>query len=599
MRRGWWGALALAATLGACGGRSGLDLPEVVDAEVGDAAPPVTDAAPEAAIPEASVDAGSDTATGVPDASDASTDAPALDAGPDSSRLDATDDVVVDAPVEAPAPDASDACGVTCMPLSAVPPRPLAPLSTSTVTSSRPTFRWQLAPGTDGARITLGRRRDGLDNLWTDDVTGTSLTSPTTLAPGVYYWTLNPLVGGRYVDGQGPTWELYVGHGSASVDTSWGSVPDVNGDGYADVLVSQLSKNGPGVIDTWLGSAKGPLVSIALGAPPSAANPKDFGAFIASAGDVDGDGFPELLESDQLSALMYRGSASGLSPVPVTIPMPAHVNPGYGAFGAGDVNGDGYADVAVVFQQTVWPEATGVLLYYGGAGGLASSPLGLGDSTWFGTTLAALDVNGDGYGDLAVSTGYVVDVFPGGPGGLSTTPWLLFTGDGTQESVASAGDVNGDGLGDLLVGDDSPGYYGLKAFLVLGTPSGPSSTHLVVPGSYGTEMGVSLDGDTFGVGDVNGDGFGDLFVGYAVAGTFENAILYGDPAASFAGAPDLTLGPPSSADPLVSGAAGDVDGDGIDDLLLGDPDAAVTLFAPGRSGMLFVTQKLSGGDSVL
>ena len=136
--------------------------------------------------------------------------------------------------------------------------------------------------------------------------------------------------------------------------------------------------------------------------------------------------------------------------------------------GAGDVNGDGYADVIVGAQG--YSSHTGrAYVYHGGPSGLSASPAftatGEGPDNFFGAAVAgAGDVNGDGYANVIVGAyGYSGEtgrayVYHGGPSGLSASPAFTATGAATDEnfglSVAGTGDVNGDGYANLIVGAD-------------------------------------------------------------------------------------------------------------------------------------------------
>jgi hypothetical protein len=104
-----------------------------------------------------------------------------------------------------------------------------SPLSTSRVTSQKPTLRWELSSGVPDVTVDLCLDRACTRPIGDSvHVTGTSyaLTSP--LAAGVVYWRLHP---GTVANVTSPTWQFTVGHRSAAVDTSWGTTLDVNGDG--------------------------------------------------------------------------------------------------------------------------------------------------------------------------------------------------------------------------------------------------------------------------------------------------------------------------------------------------------------------------------
>jgi hypothetical protein len=128
---------------------------------------------------------------------------------------------------------------------------------------------------------------------------------------------------------------------------------------------------------------------------------------------------------------------------------------------AGDVNGDGYGDVLSVdqpFRSTSVPE---VLLYFGSAVGPGTQPVVtgvLGNSDAVGTAAGVGDVNGDGYADFVLTPQYNGTTFYLALGGatgpaLVSHSWSLpMVASGEWVAFVGAGDVNGDGLGDMLVG---------------------------------------------------------------------------------------------------------------------------------------------------
>jgi hypothetical protein len=144
---------------------------------------------------------------------------------------------------------------------------------------------------------------------------------------------------------------------------------DVNGDGYADLIVGASSQDNPetneGQAYVFFGSATGPSLTpdVTLDNPLDQAH-GSFGFSVASAGDVNGDGYADLIvgassqdnpETNEGQAYVYFGSATGPSVTPdVTLDNPLDQANGY--FGrsvasAGDVNGDGYADLIVGAYQ--------------------------------------------------------------------------------------------------------------------------------------------------------------------------------------------------------------------------------------------------------
>lgn len=319
-----------------------------------------------------------------------------------------------------------------------------------------------------------------------------------------------------------------------------------------------------------------------------------------AAGDIDGDGFDDVLVMRGSSFDVHFGSASGLtSLVTVSFPPPSVDVETLSA--AGDVNGDGFADVVVGI-----PEADTAHVFLGSRNGVNSSPdwSVTGDVIGYGSQVSnAGDVNGDGYDDLLVSAdgaGRVslglscdvskTDLFLGGPAGLSSAPTQTLS-DGVVHScfgygIASAGDVNGDGFDDVLVSAYQSGWvdwptmpgFG-RVYLYLGSMSG-----LITPeewsdrhpfGGEAAYFGWVLDG----AGDINGDGFDDSIVrGLLGSDGFAQAVhyLFGYYGGTAPWSMRQTVHDyPATANTFTrwsTSEAGDVNGDGYDDVIYIMPD---------------------------
>lgn len=264
--------------------------------------------------------------------------------------------------------------------------------------------------------------------LETLDATGTTVVPTTTLGRGVVYWRAS-LPGGDGSCPPSPTWEFFVNARTAPVDTSWGTVFDVNGDGYADMLVGA---NHPSME---LGMPATPKTYLYLGGASGLAQTPAFtmdGNFPASAGDVNGDGFPEaIVHADTETYHLFHGSAAGLDPKFVVVNEPSGVitAPSQPVASAGDVDRDGYGDV--IFGANF---ADRVHVH----------------------RVTAVDANGDGFWDVAIGNPLLDKawVFMGGPGGASTTAAVSLdngTVYGRFGDALGAGDYDGNGFEDLVI----------------------------------------------------------------------------------------------------------------------------------------------------
>jgi len=446
--------------------------------------------------------------------------------------------------------------------------------------------------------------------------------APPDVAPGdVLGVDSRPIVGGPLLDSG---WSVDGGQDDAWFAHTVAGAGDIDGDGYGDVLVGAYrwdeGEQDEGKAFLYLGGPAG------LGTTPAwTAQGDQEGALqghaLASAGDVNGDGYADVLVGgfkwddawqEEGKAELYLGSAGGLSTTPDWTVVGGHEFAwlGYAVAGAGDVNGDGYADILIGAQgydDDVADEGA-ALLFLGSPAGPAATPDSLvspsnqADSRTGRRVASAGDVNGDGYGDVLVGT-HLYDggegrtwLFQGSPGGLVATPG--WTGEANESeagfgtSAAGVGDVNGDGYGDVLVGAALQGDDVGHAYLYLGSATGLSET-----ATAWTPAGVSQTGQLYGysvaaAGDTNGDGFADVAIGSlsydgdAGADTGFVAIYLGaGTAAGLEASADWVHQGDQAGEQLgrALASAGDVDGDGFPDLLVGAPERTSAAGMDGRA----------------
>jgi len=396
----------------------------------------------------------------------------------------------------------------------------------------------------------------------------------------------------------GPVWtaEADEMHAWFGISESSG---DFNGDGYSDVVVGAMPP-GLGLARAYFGSASG-LATSAAWSVDSETSDDGFGHAVANAGDVNGDGYDDVIVGAFLYShgqhyegrvYLYLGSPSGpsLAPSWTFESNSSAVEVGWSVASAGDVNGDGFDDV--VIGAPMYGVSIGrAYVFHGSASGLPATPDWFFDGAGgvnlaFGSSVASAgDVDGDGYGDLIVSDpacvpGGMVYLFLGSSNGLNHVPaWTMGSNtpqDGFGASIAGAGDVNGDGFSDVIIGSEGMSNGELHegfAFLYEGGTAGLGFA--AIWQAEGDQINAAFGVPVASAGDINGDGFADIAV---ASRAYDNGQANEGRVFVYLGSPS---GPAASADWTAESdqvdalfgcglaAAGDVDGDGLGDLVVG------------------------------
>jgi len=420
---------------------------------------------------------------------------------------------------------------------------------------------------------------------------------------------------------------------------------DVNGDGFSDIIVGASR---PGAF----GYGDGPRAYVIYGNAsrsgtvdltnfPSADGFQINGGFesayyssgsirVSDAGDVNGDGFDDLLIGTPYgnggtgSAFIVWGKPSGLGTVRLDALGPSD---GYAILGAhygdlvgasvsaaGDINGDGFADfvIGAIGVDTGGQDAGAAYVIFGKGSGFGTidlsnlSPSGgfviQGDAAFDNAGFSvshAGDVNNDGFDDIIIGgpgndvggsesgTAYVIFGKANGFGpidlsNLGTAGFAIqgdSAGDAAGHSVSAAGDVNHDGIDDLIVGavgNDAGGTDAGRAYVIFGrsnmsgtvdlTNLNSSAGFIIANGAAATLAGFSVSGG----GDFNHDGFADVIVGVPFANMSQGRVYV------------------ISGNATLADIDNDFNGDGRSDFLLRNDNGTVTNWL-AQSGGGFAT----------
>ena len=352
-------------------------------------------------------------------------------------------------------------------------------------------------------------------------------------------------------------------------------IGDFNGDGYDDFAASSMGYNtNVGEVLIYLG---GSTFDASRTIAFTGENSLDYlGKVVSGIGDFNGDGYDDIAVSSygtsssgstvgKVYVVYGRNSSSNVYPIAGNYAFQIDGEASENYFGSqisrgGDINGDGYSDfvISAFYQGTQKngkayvikgsPSIISGTTYNGSSiGDIGFSIAGEGNYNYFGTGVDIVgDMNGDGYDDIAIGapsfnnqTGKVYVIY--GKSGLSSVTLSTLGSSGSDgfvlynstklylgNSVKYAGDINGDGYDDLLITSTNGSSEPNSVYVVFGN-SVPSGTSLDMDNSLSVTQGFKLTADTennFGenentsypsrlssAGDIDGDGFNDFIIG--------------------------------------------------------------------------------------
>lgn len=439
-------------------------------------------------------------------------------------------------------------------------------------------------------------------------------------------------------------------------DFAGGSVSgagDVNNDGFDDVIVGANKANFSSgqsyvVFGTSADFSKTYLSLSSLNGSngfdiDGTGTKGSVGHFVSGAGDVNNDGYDDLIVGGNGRSYVVFGKKSPFQ----TIELSAldgsngfYINPIQegdslsSGSNAGDVNRDGYDDIIigaphtspfgrtaagetyVIFGSSQFDE-TFELSSLDGRNGFLISGIAGGDESGYAVSGAG-DVNRDGYDDIiigapyALSSGQIYIIFGSSQfdkifdlSNLDDTNGFLIMGADYRsvgDSVDSAGDINNDGYDDVVIGTTG------EAYVVFGKSSQFDTVWL--NNLTGTN-GITLSGITnsvykvSGAGDVNNDGFSDVIIGMpnVESSTGQSCVVFG--CSNFSSAVvDLSelrgnvsgftiFGNNRGEEGYSVSSAGDMNNDGYGDLIIGAPEISTSYIIPGCASSSSISSSLS------
>lgn len=404
-----------------------------------------------------------------------------------------------------------------------------------------------------------------------------------------------------------------TGVAGGALGGSVAAVGDVDGDGFADAAVGASGANeGTALVvlgDADVAALAGRMVTLTGDGDGDA-----FGFAVASAGDIDDDGFDDLLvtapfadnvaEDGGLVALYFGGPAGPVEPPMVFAGDVDGGNLGH-ASGAGDLDGDGALDVLIAAEVGI-DRAGGVFLVRGPTMRQTTGPVVVpaqadvqfttDAGNELSRTTGPADLDGDGINDVIVAArreeneAGAVYVYRGS----AHLPPVLATADGswdaryvgyrasiTGHALAAANDLDGDGRDDLVIAAPHDAIVDAgrgAAYVVAGFPEGARVLADVAYARFDGEQAFDRFATDVAPGDIDQDGAVDLFVGakWEPTGGQKSGTLYVlrgpfEPGAMVVSSPDGHISATGANDVLGTAVAvvGDMNRDGVNDLVAG------------------------------
>lgn len=437
-------------------------------------------------------------------------------------------------------------------------PRPVSPITVSLVASSRPKLKWALGTKVTGAVVELSRTRDFVGEVKRFEASGTEAVVPEDLPLGVWFWRLKGTAAGLTGTTTSVVWEMVV------------RGPAANGSSDAPTR-SMVDMNGDGEPDLLIA---GTVADDPVGAPAE-----------VSSGPVVTGGAPTTPHTTSAMVFGYVGNATkGFTVKDGVYGVQGSTYDGPISIGGGtDFDGDGFTDMIEAGSFGTYEKETGSFWFdtsvnYAGGSGDAK-----GGDYLFGARFAmpylpssnslpsvreGADVDGDGYGDAVIGLDEVGFLMLGSLAKVMSSPATMpiapsaLSGapTGTTRVAMGAFDANGDGLADVAFSFKSAYQPTARAFAAAGDRAQRVSQPKMIDASD-AKLATA-----FAAGDYNGDGLDDVAITTPVGSSTRICIWYGNRDQLLVPGPCVSA-PEGDAAFGSSLTAVDLEGDGVDELL--------------------------------